>query len=261
MSPSRRSLQPLARFGYGARGGVYLVVGGLAAASAVGAGGKAADGEGALATLLGEPFGLTLVAVAAAGLLAFAFWRFLQAAWDADRHGTDAKGAVIRAGLLVSGVIHLGLAASAAGLVLGWGTGGDGTREWTARLMGHPFGALAVGAAGAATAVAGIAIAMRGWTGAFRRRLMLDGAAKRWVEPLGRYGLAARGGVLALVGGFLVAAAWQADPGEARGLGGALEALRAQSYGGFLFGLAAFGLLAFGLYGLAQAAYRRVEDP
>ena len=258
------AVQTLARVGYGSRGAVYLIVGGLAAASAVGAGGGATGGKGAIEALLSQPFGTALVAATAAGLLAFCLWRLLQAALDADRHGVEPKGLAIRAALLVSGLIYLGLMLSALGLLLGWGGGGGEDREakeWTAWLLAQPFGRWATGGAGAAVVIAGIVIAVRGWNGAFCGRLALDGASRKWVEPLGRYGLIARGVVLAVIGGFLVAAAWRADADEARGLAGALEALRAQPYGGALFALVALGLLAFGFYGLAQARYRKVVRP
>ena len=255
-------MQTVARVGYGARGVVYLIVGGLAAASAFGLGGGTTGGKGAIETLLSQRFGAALVAATAVGLLAFCVWRLLQAGLDADRHGTDPKGLTVRAALLVSGLLYLGLMLSAAGLLLGWGAGGGGedreTKEWTAWLLAQPFGRWAVGAAGAAVVVAGVAIAVRGWNGAFCGRLALDATSRRWVEPLGRYGLIARGVVLVIIGGFLAAAAWRANAEEARGLGGALDALRAQPYGGILFAVTALGLLAFGFYGLAQARYRRV---
>jgi hypothetical protein len=261
---AKQTVQALARLGYGARGAVYLIVGGLAAASALGAGGRPTGGKGAIETLLGQPFGVALVAATATGLFAFCLWRLLQAVLDADRHGATAKGLVIRAALLVSGLIYLGLMLSALGLLLGWGGGGGEDREakeWTAWLLAQPFGRWAVGVVGAAVAIAGAAIAARGWKGAFRRRLALDATSRKWVEPLGRYGLTARGAVLAVIGGFLISAAWRADPDEARGLAGALEALRAQPYGGALFAFVALGLLAFGFYGLAQALYRKVVGP
>lgn len=80
-----------------------------------------------------------------------------------------------------------------------------------------------------------------------------------WAVHVSRFGIAARGVVFAVVGGFLVAAAVRADPGEARGLGGALAALRDQPYGPWLFAAAALGLMAFGVYGLLLARYRQVR--
>jgi hypothetical protein len=69
----------------------------------------------------------------------------------------------------------------------------------------------------------------------------------------------ARGLVFAIVGVFLVNAAIEADPGEARGLGGALRALQAQPFGRVLFGITALGLFAFGIFQLVIAYYRRID--
>ena len=85
--------------------------------------------------------------------------------------------------------------------------------------------------------------------------------AARWVVPLGRAGYAARAAVFLVIGGFLVVAAYQSDPSEARGLGGALLALQAQPFGRALFGLVALGLAAFGAFEFAEARYRRIDAP
>ena len=256
-------MQTLARIGCGSRGVVYLIIGALAAMSALGLGGGTEGSKGALRTLMAQPFGTVLVAAMAAGLLAFFLWRVAQAALDADRHGREAKGVVVRTALMISGLIYLGLAFTALSLVVGWGSGDDeqGAKEWTALLLAQPFGGWAVAAAGAAVVAAGLAIGFRGAKGSFTRRLALDEAARRWVEPLGRYGLVARGVVLVVIGGFLARAAWQADSDNARGLAGALDAVRAQPYGAWLFAAVAAGLLAFGVFGLAQARYRSVTGP
>ena len=79
--------------------------------------------------------------------------------------------------------------------------------------------------------------------------------------PLGRAGYAARGVVFVVIGAFLVVAAYQSDPSEARGLGGALLALQGQPFGRALFGLVALGLAAFGAFGFLEARYRRISAP
>lgn len=75
---------------------------------------------------------------------------------------------------------------------------------------------------------------------------------------IGTVGIVARGVVFALVGVFLVRAAYQYDPKEAVGLDGALGEIARAPYGPFLLGLVAAGLFAFGLYSLAEARYREV---
>ena len=54
---------------------------------------------------------------------------------------------------------------------------------------------------------------------------------KTWATRSGRLGYAARGVVFGVIGVFLVQAALQSDPDEARGLGGALQALALQPFG------------------------------
>ena len=67
--------------------------------------------------------------------------------------------------------------------------------------------------------------------------------------------------VFVLIGGFLILAAVHSSSAEAKGLGGALQVLRAQPYGWVLLALTAAGLFAFGLFGLVQARYRHIDPP
>jgi Domain of Unknown Function (DUF1206) len=78
-----------------------------------------------------------------------------------------------------------------------------------------------------------------------------------WVTALGRIGLLARGVVFACIGGFLMEAAWHANPREARGLGGALRALEQRPFGPWVLGTVAVGLTCYGLYMIVLAWYRR----
>ncbi|HEV2456755.1 MAG TPA: DUF1206 domain-containing protein, partial [Ktedonobacterales bacterium] len=76
---------------------------------------------------------------------------------------------------------------------------------------------------------------------------------------LGRFGYAALAVIFAEIGAFLVVAALRRDPGEARGLGGALATLSATHPAGpLLLGIVAFGLIAFGIFSLAEARCRRI---
>jgi hypothetical protein len=123
---SRTGLRLLARIGYAARGVIYVIVGSFAALAALGRGDETPDSRGALVELLNAPFGKILLGMVAAGLVGYALWRAVQALLDADDHGTDMRGLVIRSGLAVSAVTHAALAVAAVGLIFGWGTGGSG---------------------------------------------------------------------------------------------------------------------------------------
>ena len=80
-----------------------------------------------------------------------------------------------------------------------------------------------------------------------------------WIVRLGRFGIAARAVVFAMIGVFLVRAAMQADSGEAGGIADSLRALAAADHGRIVLGSVAFGLVAYGIYQIATARYRRMR--
>jgi len=79
-----QAIELLARFGYGARGLVYLMVGFLAILAALGGSGQVTGSKGALFTFLSQPLGWIWLGLIGFGLLCFAIWRSLQAVTDAD---------------------------------------------------------------------------------------------------------------------------------------------------------------------------------
>lgn len=263
-SISRNPVETLARLGYGARGVVYGLVGGLALLAAIGSGGQTGGSRSALQTLLSQPFGKIWLVLIALGLFGFCAWRILEALTDADRRGSDIKGWGIRGAHFVSGIIYAGLAIFALNLALGRGSGSGEERaaqDWTAWLMGQPFGQWLVGFLGLAVAGTGLAFIVKAWRGNVTERLSLPADKRGWIVMLGRMGFAARGVVFLMIGGFLVLAALHASSSEAQGLGGALQALQSQPYGWVLLALTALGLFAFGLFGLIQARYRHIDAP
>src|SRR4029453_17558373 len=79
------AIEGLARMGFLVKGVLYMVIGALALQVAANAGGRATGPRGALTTALAQPFGHTLLLVAAIGLLGYAAWRVLQGLFDPDR--------------------------------------------------------------------------------------------------------------------------------------------------------------------------------
>jgi len=208
--------------------------------------------------------GFVLLAAVALGLFGFALWRVLQSILDTDGLGRSLRAVATRAGQAVSGAAYAGLGVFAVGLLLGWGSGGgeeQEARDWTRWLLGQPFGRWLVGAVGLGIAGAGLGMARKAWTASFARRLACTAETASWVVPLGRIGFTVRAVVFAIIGGFLLVAAYRSDPSEAHGLGGALLELQGQPFGRTLFGLVAFGLAAFGAFGFVQARYRRIAAP
>jgi Domain of Unknown Function (DUF1206) len=255
----------IGRVGFAARGGVYFIVGWLSVQAAFN-GAAATDKQGALEAIGQLPLGTLLLGLVAAGLFAYAAWSLVRAMFDPERRGHAAKGVVARVGFAVAGVSYGGLAVGAAQLALGSGTAGKGsdasTQDWTARLLGAPFGPPLVIAIGAIMlALAGIEF-VKAYTASFLKELALGtvrAEPRRWVERVGRMGLVARGVVFALIGIFLVQAAVQQDAGAAIGLSGALAKLAEQPYGEVLLGVVAAGLCMYGLFSLVEARYGRLK--
>lgn len=256
-------VERLARAGYAAKGIVYLLIGILAARAAFGAGGETTGGEGALRTLIDEPFGKILLGLLAAGLLAYALWRAYCALRDPEDHGSGIKAAAIRTGFAASAIIHAGLALEAFRLATGsGGSSGEGAEHWTSRALAAPAGPWLVGAVGVAIGLYGLNQLRRGLSGDIDKRLRLgsmDPDHRRMVHRLGRLGLAARGIVFGLIGFFAVRAAWQYDPSEAGGVDQALDWLAGKSWGNVVFAVVALGLAAYGLFQLVKARYRVIS--
>jgi hypothetical protein len=95
-----------------------------------------------------------------------------------------------------------------------------------------------------------------------RKRLDLgeaDPHVVRWVERLGRFGIAARAIVFGIIAFLLIRAGVRYDPGSAGGIGESLATLRSQPHGTALLAVVAAGLVAYGLFQFANARYRRVH--
>ena len=256
-------IERLARVGYAAHGTVYALVGVLALQAAFGAG-KTANQEGALRWVLLAPLGKLLLGVIVLGLLAYALWRLFQGLLDPEKEGTDAKGIAKRLDHGLNGLFHASLAFSAGLLALGasGGGGGGSPDDWTARLMAQPFGRWLTVIVGLTIVGIGLFQFYKAYKADFRDELKLgamSAGAKAWTTRSGRLGYAARGVVFGVIGVFLVQAALQTDPDEARGLGGALETLARQPFGPYLLGAVALGLVAYGVFMFVVARYRRIE--
>ena len=254
-------LERLARLGFLSKGAVYLTIGLLAFQAAFGTGGQTTDTQGAVQTIARQPFGQVLLAILSLGLVSYALWRFMQAVLNPEGR-SGAKGVVARSAFLVSGLIHLALAVSAIGLLIGSGSSGGSTEQGvTARLLAVPFGRWLVGVVALAVIAAGLFQLFRAYKASFRKALKLGEMSRTestWATRAGRVGYAARGVVFVLMGIFFMQAALQADASEARGLGGALDALREQPYGPYLLGGVALGFILYSVYMGVEARYRDV---
>lgn len=262
---ARPWIERFARYGYAAKGVVYVLIGSLAALGAFrGDGEGATDSRGALTQIVHQPYGRIMLGVIAAGLAGYALWRLTQALRDTEEKGTSWKGLAIRTGYACIAIVYAGLSFSAVRLILGGdaGAGSDETTKgWTAFALMFPLGQLLVGLAGLGVIGFGFWQCYKAFTARFRRkwkRHEMHEHARSLATRAGQVGLVARAVVFIIIGLFLIQAAWHARAEEARGLGGALRALEQQPYGPYVLGAVALGLVAYGLYMFVEARYRRM---
>ena len=218
----------LARVGYTAKGVVYATIGVLAMREALRLGGTTTGVGGAMRSMGPQPLGGLLLIVLAAGLAGYALWKLEQGIMDPDQKGSDPHGILRRVGFVGSGVVHGGLAFTAVQSVFGAEDSSEDAMAASAMAFQPPLGPILVGLVGLVVIGVGLYQLYAAYGAKFREDLKLNrmsDAEERWVILAGRVGTAARALAIGVAGAFVVLAAYQSDPSETRGLGGALETL------------------------------------
>ena len=249
---------PVMRAGYAGRGLVYLVVAGFSL-YAIWHGGQAQGTSSALAQLEGTAWGAAVLLAIFLGMIAYAVWRWIDAAFDLEEYGSDGEGVVARIGMAVTGTVHLGIGGAAFLLLFtSRGSGGGSTlTKAVDAVMGWPAGRWLVGAAGLAIVGAGIYYIGKAWKESYRQHLRANHFTTRWNWML-KAGLMAQGAVMLILGGLVIYAALSHNPQEAGGVGQAFAWLRGQPYGRVLVAVLCAGLLGFAVFCFVNAAYRIV---
>jgi hypothetical protein len=252
----------LGRAGFLARGFLYIIIGWIAVEIAFGKTSQQADKTGALQEVGRTPVGQVALWALAIGFFGMALWRLSEALFGAvGRDGGKAKtrltafGKAVVYAVLGYGVVNYAIDASTPPST------DQQSVDLTATLMRHPGGRVAVGVIGLVLVGVGLYLAYQAWQKRFRDNLLLNEMGKvatRIVEWLGRIGGIARGMVFATAGVFLVVAAVNAQPGQAKGIDSSLRQLAATPGGPWLLVIVAIGLIMFGLYSCCEARWRRV---
>jgi hypothetical protein len=250
-------LRSAGRAGFTARGVIYLLVGYLALRIAFGHGGKEADRQGALRQIGQQPFGTALLWLLAAGLACMALWRGAQAVLGDDKAG---KRLASGARAVFYAVVCWGTATYAAGS----GSSGNSdqkSKDWTATVLKLPGGRWMAGIAGLALCAAGAMIAIRALRRKFLEKLETGSMGRRVrtaVTASGVGGGAARGGVYAGAGVFVIVAAVNFDPSKSKGMDDTLRSFAHTPAGPWLLVVVAAGLILFGVFSFASARWRRL---
>lgn len=265
-APLRAAVEAAARFGYAARGAVYLSIGVVALLAALDLAPRAEGAIGALEAWGRWPAGILLLWCVGVGLYGFAAWRGLQSLFDADRRGTRPKAIAARVGQAISGIAYAAMAVGVFGLIdaledLHESDDRESTRRAISEALALPMGDTLVTACGVFVMAAGVGSIVRAFTDHFCRDLDCSVRRRRWLGAIARVGYVGRGVALLPAGLLLARAGLQARASEARGLGGALDVLERGPWGDAVLILTALGLLAFGVFAVMEGWLRRMRIP
>ena len=255
-----------ARFGHIATGVVYITVGVVGCFAVADVRTRPADAQGALQLVFHAGMGLAILIGIAAGLTADFVWQLVRGVTNADKAAANVQGFAERAGWMLGGFIHLGLAVSTLRFAFGVpdDTAEHRAQKYTSVLMSLPLGTLATAAVGAVLVTVGVQMLHRAWVADVDRWLdlrSLSRASRGVILALGRVGLVARGMLFCAGGGLLASAAIAGQPWSARGLAGTLAAVYEAPLGPVVLGVVSGGLIAFGIVELVSARYRRIHVP
>jgi len=243
-STGKRQFVAFARFGFVARGLLYIVIAFLVIGT-----GRTEDIQGAM-QFLGHGTGWMLLLVLAAGMAGYGAWRLSDAAFGTDSGRGDAEAWRKRAAAAGSGIVHLYLAWQAVRFAEGASKGGGYSADF---ITGSELG---LWVAAAVLFIAG-AVQVEKAAGCEFLEKLDDEARHGWSKWLGRLGYSARG-IIFLVTSFQLASAAFAND-HLIGATGLEQALDWLSHP--FDWLVAIGLMLFGAYSLIEAWYRRIHAP
>jgi hypothetical protein len=250
---SSHLMEVLTRVGYGVRGLIYIITGLLAVQVAIGKSGALASPQDVIVMIGKQTGGSILLWGILVGFISYAVWGVVRAILDPLNKGRDVKGLIVRFGFLISAFWYAILATATYGYIRGvsQATNGAQTQNFITTFMSMPWGRPLIGILGLVIVAAGLYQICLGWSAGFDRQFQtyhLSPQGAKWVTNVGRFGTAARGVVLAVIGGLLCLAAYEANPRQGIGMDTALATIMHQPYGVWLLGIIAVGLIAFGFY-------------
>jgi len=268
------ALRWLARAGFAARGVDYILIGWIAVQVAFGHSSQQADKTGALQEIGSTPVGGVLLWLLAIGFIGMALWQLSIVVFgqsDAAGRSSDDNSSSSGSGQHEAGTRLAALGRVVVYAVLSWsvlkfavGKGSQSSDkesvDLTATLLKYPFGQVLVVIIGLVLVGGGVYLAYAAWQEKFRDGTDLSqaGRLRRVVEWLGKFGGIARGVVFVTAGIFLVVAAVQDKPQQAKGVDSSLRTLASTPLGPWLLLLVAIGLIMFGLFSVCQARLQRL---
>jgi hypothetical protein len=249
----------LVRAGLVGYGLLHLLVAALSLRVAL-AGQPSTSGQGALAHLSRDPWGLPILFLLAGGFAVLAVWQAIAAAVG-YRHLAGRRRLLMRAGAACRVATYGYLSFSTARLlVTRHRTSGSSPRSASAGVLEQPLGRVVLGGAGIAIAAVGLGLVVFGVRREFLEQL--DERARRSsrrvpIVVLGQLGYVTKGLAFGVVGVLVCWAALTDDPRQTGGLDQSLERLVGASWGVAALAVVGGGIGCFGLYLLARARHLR----
>ncbi len=255
---ARQGVHVGALWGLAARGLLYLVLAALAVDLVAGGTGTEVDARGALHQLAHDSLGQLILGLLVVGFAGFALWHLSLAVLPQGEQGTARRLADAGRGALYG--VLCALAVSFLTTSKSSGNSDRTDKTWTAKLLNMSGGRVIVGLIALTVIAAGAWLAWRAVTRREQDEPSSLDAAPREPHPLrvlGAAGNLARGGVVVLLGAFLLDAAIQHDAKETVGLDGALTRLLDGGFGDAAVLLIALGFAMFGAYSIARVWVNR----
>lgn len=254
-----KALDVVARSGFAVMALLHIIVGAISIALALGQPGEA-EPTGAIAQLDASPWGPAVMWACVVACSGLALWQLSEATLRARRLPRKERlGKLVSSGFL--GLAYGSVGLSFAGFALGLrGDSGDSTRDFTAALLGSPYGLWVLVALGLTVMGVGVYFVVKGVRRGFKEELFhFDGTRRgRIIDSLAITGHAAKGIALNMTGLLFVIAAAKHRPEESTGLDGSLKALRDHPFGPYLLLAIGAGFICYGIFALVRARFGRM---
>jgi uncharacterized protein DUF1206 len=254
---SRNALTVMARIGFGARGLIYLLVGGFALAAAFNLGKQPHGIIDAVQAVTNNGVRLILATVTGVGLACLAAYFAITGLRRCAR-ARGGKHWLFAAGMLGDALIYAAVMIAIVGMLVGWqGDSELETQAWTAWALAQPFGRVLVGIAGLLILACGIGAVIWVMTADIDDDVDLPEDKKRVISPIGRCGLAGRGVAVLIVGVYWISAALHSNPAKAHELGGTLQEVQQHPRGWLLLLTLGIAFAASAVFDFVEALYHR----
>lgn len=139
------------------------------------------------------------------------------------------------------------------------GNSGGQTKDWLAHLLSWEYSNVLVYLIALLPLGVGVAHIIKGWKASFEKYFNADEDVMRYVRPVSRFGLMARGVVFIEIALLLAVSGSTYQAMDPPGMKEALDALQNLPGGWLILMVMALGLIAFSVYSFSEAFWRRIN--